>query len=172
MGTIKKMTSGGKSSLGMKSVIAKRDKNPGVTRTDIILAAKKEAKYGKKVKKAQGGTTTVPLTATPDLRGGQLRRLGRLSAKKPAKAKRKLSKMVERATREERGQQYLSKNAQKVMPRVPELRKGSSLKKARGGATLAPTKKSTSTNLASYKRVIGKSMRMGGNAKKCRGGCY
>jgi hypothetical protein len=45
------MKSGGSTPLGMKSVIAKRDRNPGVTRTDIILAAKKEAKGGVKLKK-------------------------------------------------------------------------------------------------------------------------
>lgn len=48
-------------SLGMKSVKAGYDKNPGVTRADIIVAAKKKAKYGAKVagkkpiKKAQTG---------------------------------------------------------------------------------------------------------------------
>jgi len=43
----KKMKEGG--SLGMKSVKAGYDKNPGVTRADIIVAAKGKAKYGKKV---------------------------------------------------------------------------------------------------------------------------
>lgn len=46
-----KMKSGG--SLGMKSVKAGYDKNPGVTRADIIVAAKKQAKKGTKV--AKGG---------------------------------------------------------------------------------------------------------------------
>lgn len=52
-------------SLGMKSVKAGYDNNPGVTRADIIVAAKKKAKNGAKVaakkpiKKAQGGTTMV-----------------------------------------------------------------------------------------------------------------
>lgn len=50
----KKMQKGG--SLGMKSVKAGYDKNPGVTRADIIVAAKKEAKYGKKMtSKKMGG---------------------------------------------------------------------------------------------------------------------
>ena len=40
------------SSLGMKSVKAGFDKNPGVTRADIITAAKGKAKNGKPVKKA------------------------------------------------------------------------------------------------------------------------
>ncbi len=39
-------------SLGMKSVKAGFDKNPGVTRADIITAATKKAKSGTKVKKA------------------------------------------------------------------------------------------------------------------------
>lgn len=52
-------------SLGMKSVKAGYDNNPGVTRADIIVAAKKKAKNGAKVapkkpiKKAQKGTTMV-----------------------------------------------------------------------------------------------------------------
>ena len=40
----KKMKDGG--SLGMKSVKAGYDSNPGVTRADIIVAAKKKAKSG------------------------------------------------------------------------------------------------------------------------------
>lgn len=38
-------------SLGMKSVKAGFDSNPGVTRADVIVAAKKEAKSGAKLKK-------------------------------------------------------------------------------------------------------------------------
>lgn len=45
----KKMEKGG--SLGMKSVKSGFDNNPGVTRADIIVAAKKEAKSGAKLKK-------------------------------------------------------------------------------------------------------------------------
>ena len=56
MARIKKMESGGKSSLGMKSVKAGYDSNPGVTRADIIVAAKKEAKGGVKLKKSKGGS--------------------------------------------------------------------------------------------------------------------
>lgn len=50
LGTIKKAEKG--TSLGMKSVKAGIDKNPGVTRADIIAAATKQAKKGKMVKKA------------------------------------------------------------------------------------------------------------------------
>lgn len=53
LGTIKKAQKG--TSLGMKSVKAGIDKNPGVTRADIIVAAKKQAKKGIKIKKAQNG---------------------------------------------------------------------------------------------------------------------
>ena len=46
------------SSLGMKSVKAGFDKNPGVTRADIITAATKKAKNGKPVKKAAIGAVS------------------------------------------------------------------------------------------------------------------
>jgi hypothetical protein len=52
----KKMKSGG--ALGMKSVKAGYDKNPSVTRADIIVAGKKQAKKGAKIgakKKMMGG---------------------------------------------------------------------------------------------------------------------
>ena len=49
----KRLKSGG--SLGMKSVKAGIDKNPGVTRADIIAAGTKQAKKGMKIKKAQNG---------------------------------------------------------------------------------------------------------------------
>ena len=96
--------------LGMKSVKAGFDKNPGVTRADIIVAAKKQAKGGAKLKKQ----AAIAI------------------AKKAAG------------------------------------------KKARGGATLAPSKKSTSTSLASYGRPLGKNLsgklKKGGSVKKAMGG--
>ncbi len=49
MKKVSKMEKGG--ALGMKSVKAGFDKNPGVTRADVIVAAKKEAKSGAKLKK-------------------------------------------------------------------------------------------------------------------------
>lgn len=165
MAKIKKMAKGG--DLGMKSVKAGFDKNPGVTRADIIVAAKKEAKKGAKIKKAQDGSKVKVA-----LRAGQLKRLGRLSAKNPDKAEKVGGKMIEKATRRQRGKEYLKKNAPKMMPEVPEVRKGMKVKKARNGASLSPSKKSVSSNLGGYKRTIGKSMRMGGTMKKCRGGCY
>lgn len=55
IGKLNKAKSG--TSLGMKSVKAGFDKNPGVTRADIIVAGKKQAKKGAKIgaKKMMGG---------------------------------------------------------------------------------------------------------------------
>jgi Ribonuclease G/E len=158
MARIKKMESGGKSSLGMKSVKAGFDKNPGVTRADIIVAAKKEAKGGVKLKKSQAGSKVA-------LRTAQLKRIGRLSAKNPDKAEQVGSKMVERATRRQRGKEYIQKNLSTLMPKS---KGGSKLRKARGGATLSPSKSSTSNRLASYGRPLGKNL--SGSLKKAMGG--
>ena len=49
LGSVGKAKSG--TSLGMKSVKAGYDSNPGVTRADIIVAGKGQAKKGMKVKK-------------------------------------------------------------------------------------------------------------------------
>tara|TARA_R110000868_G_scaffold236936_1_gene490991 strand:- start:150 stop:542 length:393 start_codon:yes stop_codon:yes gene_type:complete len=51
--SIKKAQGG--TSLGMKSVKAGFDKNPSVTRADIITAATKKAKSGAKMKTCKGG---------------------------------------------------------------------------------------------------------------------
>ena len=56
-GTIKKKAQSG---LGMKSVKAGYDKNPGVTRADFVSMAKGEAKNGKSMKKAQTGEKLYP----------------------------------------------------------------------------------------------------------------
>ena len=116
MGTMKKYQNGGKSALGMKSVKAGFDKNPGVTRADIIVAAKKQAKGGINLKKQ--AATAIAMKA---------------AGKKP--------------------------------------------KKANNGASLAPSKSSTSNRLASYGRPLGKNLsgkkaKGGMNLGKCRGGCY
>jgi hypothetical protein len=64
-GKVKKAANG--TSLGMKSVKAGFDKNPGVTRADIITAAKGKAKSGAKmkmggkIKKAQEGTMAAKM---------------------------------------------------------------------------------------------------------------
>lgn len=162
MARIKKMESGGKSALGMKSVKAGFDKNPGVTRADIIVAGKGEAKDGKKIKKAQDGAK-----AKVALRTGQLKRVGRLAAKNPDKAEKVAGKMVERASRRQRGKEYIQKNLSDLMPKS---KGGSKLKKARGGATLSPKGNSVSKRLSSYPKTIGKA-KGGMSLGKCKYGC-
>lgn len=98
------------------------------------------------MKKAQGGKKV-------SLRTGQLKRLGKLSAKNPDKAASVSEKMVERATRRQRGMEYLKKNVEKLTPEVPALRKGNKVKKARNGATLAPTASNVSKRLGSSKKL-------------------
>ena len=55
--TIKKAKNG--TSLGMKSVKAGFDKNPGVTRADVIVAAKKKAKTGISIPKKNSVSRNV-----------------------------------------------------------------------------------------------------------------
>jgi len=108
MGTMKKYQNGGKSALGMKSVKAGFDKNPGVTRADIIVAAKKEAKggvklkkqaataiamkkAGKKPKKARGGASLSPTVSSVSKRLGSSKKLkvgGTLSPSKSSTSRR------------------------------------------------------------------------------------
>jgi len=45
------------------------------------------------------------------------------------------------------------------------------VKKMAKGGTLSPSKTSTSANLASYKRTIGKNTSGKGGMKKCKYGC-
>jgi len=80
MATVKKkMQKGG--SLGMKSVKAGYDKNPSVTRADVIVAAKGEAKHGTKMKKAKSGAALKKQAATA------------IAMKKAGKAPKKMMKM-------------------------------------------------------------------------------
>jgi hypothetical protein len=51
------------------------------------------------------------------------------------------------------------------------MKKPVKMKKMAKGGTLAPSKTSTSTNLASYKRTIGKNTSGKGKMKTCKMGC-
>jgi hypothetical protein len=51
------------------------------------------------------------------LRSGQLKRIGRLEAKNPDRATNVAKRMVERDTRKERGQDFVTKNLDKLMPK-------------------------------------------------------
>lgn len=112
----KKMKNGGKSFPDL-------NKDGKVTKADILVGRGViKAKKGVKVaKKAQVGVA---------LRSNQLKRLGRLSAKNPDKAKEVGSRMVERATRKKRGKEFVSKNLSELMPKS---KYGSKMKKCKYG---------------------------------------
>ena len=116
----KKMKSGGKSFPDL-------NKDGKVTKADVLVGRGViKAKKGVKVKKAQAGTA-APKVA---LRTGQLKRIGRLAAKNPEKATAVGSRMVERATRRQRGKEFLQKNMSSLMP---QSRSGSKMKKCKYG---------------------------------------
>ena len=68
MAKVSKMQKGG--SLGMKSVKAGIDKNPGVTRADIIAAATKQARGGKSIKPKAPTASNVSKKLGSRLRAG------------------------------------------------------------------------------------------------------
>ena len=97
---------------------------------DKGLAAKKKAapkaKKGIAIKKANDGIQQPKVS----LRSGQLKRLGRLSAKNPDRAQRVASRMIERDTRKQRGKQYVQSNLSNLLPKS---KSGSSVKKCKYG---------------------------------------
>jgi hypothetical protein len=94
----KKYKNGG--SLGMKSVKSGYDKNPSVTRADIITAAKGKAKNGKTMKKAQNGVNTLlPGGYAPKSREERYNNYPSTKPKPKAKAKPKSS--IQEATPEQ-----------------------------------------------------------------------
>lgn len=103
-GNYAKMLSGSKKPTTAKKPVAKKP------------VVKKKAETGASIK--------------PSLRSGQYKRIGRLAAKNPDRAKRVASRMVERDTRKARGKEYVSKNLGELMPKS---KSGSSVKKCRYG---------------------------------------
>ena len=107
----KKMQMGGDTSMmKMGGTMAKNgkkfpdlNKDGKITKADILKGRGVIAKKGTKVEKAENGI------ATPTLRRGQMRRLGRLSAKNPQRAERVANRMIERDTRVERGEAFVNK---------------------------------------------------------------
>lgn len=111
MATIKKpvknkMKNG--SSLGMKSVKAGYDKNPSVTRADIITAAKK----------AQGGIKVVP----KNLNDRQIKRVEKIGETNPERARKVGSRISDR--RNARGAETSVK---------PMMKSGGKMKKCKTG---------------------------------------
>lgn len=78
-----------------------------------------------KVKKAQVGIAAKPV-ATPTLRRGQYKRLGRLEAKNPDRAERVADRMIERDTRLERGKRFVADKVAKAKEALakPAMKKG------------------------------------------------
>lgn len=98
------------------------NKDGKVTKADVLVGRGViKAKKGINMKKAQSGAS---------LRSGQLKRIGRLAAKNPDRAKKVASRMVERDTRKARGKAYLEKNISELMPKS---RKGSNIAKCKYG---------------------------------------
>jgi hypothetical protein len=141
----KKMKDGG--SLGMKSVKAGFDKNPGVTRADIITAATKKAKKGAAVKKAQTGGYTFP---KPNPNEGDFL-IGETGPMRKTKVKQRSESgdyVTKTVTRERKGAKNVSTKTRRTLqgfmnhaPKVSELKKN------------------------------GGKMKSGGKMKTCKGGC-
>ena len=105
-----------------------------VTQKDVLIGRgvlPKTAKKGVKMMKAQDGAK-----AKVALRTGQLKRVGRLAAKDPDKAGKVAGKMVERASRRQRGKEYIQKNLSELMPKSKDGSKMS--KKAKSGMHMMP----------------------------------
>lgn len=133
---MKKMASGGKaSSLGMKSVKAGFDKNPGVTRADIIVAAKKQAKKGTMLKKAQRGGYV--LTESGDTLRGR-------AAAEQRRREREMTLDLERALMErEREKRKVIKSSGKsagAVAKAVSMRKGGAAMKKQAAVAIAMKK--------------------------------
>lgn len=122
----------------------------------------------KTVKKAQSG-------APVSLRTGQLKRLGRLSAKNADKAQNVAERMVERRSRVARGKEYLKKNVGKFMPEIPTVgKKGTKVaKKMATGGSLKPVDASKNPGLSKLPTAVRNKMgyqKNGGKVKTAKGG--
>lgn len=142
MAKISKMQKGG--ALGMKSVKAGFDKNPGVTRADIIVAAKGKARGGKSIKPKSPTASNVSKRLGSRLKAG-----GTLSPTGSNVSRRLASPFKNKKAR---GGASLSPSNKSTSNRL-----ASNLKMKSGGK-------------ASVKKAMGgyKMMKMGG---RCRGGC-
>jgi hypothetical protein len=134
----KKMQMGGDTSMmKMGGTMAKNgkkfpdlNKDGKVTKADILKGRGVIAKKGTKVEKAENGI------ATPSLRRGQMKRLGRISAKNPARADRVANRMIERDTRTERGEMFVNKklSAERAKANAPKpLKSGGKMTKCKYG---------------------------------------
>jgi hypothetical protein len=107
------------------------NKDGKITKADILKGRGVIAEKGTKVKKAQEG-----IVATPTLRRGQMKRLGRISAKNPQRADRVANRMIERDTRTERGEMFVNKklSAERAKANAPKpLKSGGKMTKCKYG---------------------------------------
>ena len=163
-------------SLGMKSVKAGFDKNPGVTRADIITAATKKAKNGKPVKKAAiGALLPLAMKALPmlggmlggkgkDKSGGIGGMLGGLMGKNGKSVKKaKSGTLVKKA---QMGSfvtnEFAAKN--RAFPASPKPKSTSNTK-----LLDSSIKKGKAIN--AYQGKKGMVAKSGTSMKKCKGGC-
>jgi hypothetical protein len=147
------------SSLGMKSVKAGFDKNPGVTRADIITAAKGKAKNGKPVKKAAlGALLPLAMKAAPMIAG----MLGGKGKGKSGGIGGMLGGLM-------------GKNGKTVK----KAKAGATIKKAQTG-TVQSANQQTNSNLSkiamknagdSIKKSMAGNAKNGKSMKKCKYGC-
>jgi hypothetical protein len=185
--------------LGMKSVKAGFDKNPGVTRADVIVAAKKEAKSGTKIKKAQNGDTTQIQKPSDKVtfirRGSSASRLTPLKSKQTLQGSKRGISMMEMGGKA--AKQAAIAIAMKKAGKTPKKKMQyggeaasmvpKKMMKNGGGILSAPKKDGLSMQLGSYKDIIGKNYK-GKNTKavgltkamngkmmkgggKCKNGC-
>jgi hypothetical protein len=150
----KKMKNGG--SLGMKSVKAGYDKNPGVTRADIIVAAKKEAKSGASIKKAQFGKTVNE--KEKNYENNPITELKNQNAKKKVDYQKFLN---------EYNKPKDSTNSAKPKPKA---KSGATLKK-QAAVAIAMKKAGKSPKKAMMGATTKPMMKAGGKMTKCKYGC-
>ena len=179
-GKISKAKNG--TSLGMKSVKAGFDKNPGVTRADIITAATKKAKNGKPVKKAFLGSLLGGGAGKSMLGGIGKKMLGGLLGKNGKSVKKaKSGTLVKKAQDGNtiRGLRLMGENSRKVSRNKSKYvsEDGNYKLKFKGSSdNSAPTNAVQRRTLKGFlkgaPKAAGKmALKSGGSMKKCKGGC-
>ena len=164
-GKVKKAANG--TSLGMKSVKAGFDKNPGVTRADIITAAKGKAKSGKTIKKGQNSSIMRPVGLDID---SAMKDMQRLRKEKMDREKENAKNPSSTSPSFKRPDSSMSNpySTSGVNP-ATLAKSGKTMRKAKSGSAL---KKQAATAIAMKKAgKAPKGMKAGGKMTKCKYGC-
>jgi hypothetical protein len=187
-GKINKAKNG--TSLGMKSVKAGFDKNPGVTRADIITAATKKAQAGKTLPIKKSKVKGNPAFELEYQKFKNEQEMRRMKLEKEQKAKEasypKSNKAKSGATVKKAAIGALLPLAMKALPMVAGMlggkkkKMGGTIKKAQTGNAIIDK---ASKDYKSYSAGTGPKpalssgfknggkMKMGGSMKKCKYGC-